>query len=203
MAAGEFENRELQSSDLLFSIAPKGNDVGTGSLPGGASGNNVPSYPVEVVSTYPVIPLNAKEFDVETSDLLDSLFSGPSAVPGVAQLSFTPPPGYVAVIKMISWNVNPRRFFLSNLGSALLTINGIASDAIANVVIADAGIFSTHIIIPEDSTVIFKADFSGTYGTVTGTKYTMNNVYASRCHMRMYGHLLFSRGLPANFEIGS
>ncbi len=192
---------DQQQEDL--SLPPKSTGVSGGSMPGGASGLNVPGYPVEVVSTYPVIPLNAIEFETETSDPVDLTFPGAGGVVGVAQMSYTPPPGYVAVIKEISWNIYPRRWFLSNLGYATLMINGIANNSVKNVQIFDSGKFNLHVISPQNSTIVFTANFAANYGTVTGTQYTANNYYGSQCHMRMYGHLLFSRGLPANFEIGS
>lgn len=197
----EFVNRESQSDDI--SISPNGIGVSSANVPGGNSGVGVPGYPVEVVSTYPVVPLNAKEVEFEFSDPVDSAFAGASGKFGLAHLTYAPPPGYVLVIKKISWNIYPRRWFLSNFGLASLMINGIVNDAVRSVNISDSGKFDLHVIAPLNSIITFNADFTGTYGLIAGTSYGTNSHYSSQCHMRLYGHLLFSRGLPANFEIGS
>lgn len=204
-APGEFENRETQSQD--WQISAPGRDVAGGVLPGGNSGVGVPGYPVEVVSTYPILPLNATEFDAFTADPVDLLVPGSSGLAGVAQITYMPPAGYVSVLRKISWNVDqPKRYFFlkGNMGIATLFINGIANDAMRNVIIADSGEFDVHIIIPLNSTVTIKFDFSANYGTVAGTIFGAgSNKFVSRCHMRIYGHQLFSRGLPSNFEVGS
>jgi len=194
-------------SQYLEQFAPVGNII-TGVAPPAPSNltSESPKYPVSVTSTFDTIPINAKDFSVFQDASLDAARLGLSGLPGVAWIPYTSKQGYVDVIKKVKWLISPSRFFWHNTGLLSIFVGGIVVTAAANLIIRNEGELDVNIIVPENTDVKFVFDFSLNYGYITGHTYPQNPVdgtLTSNIFAEINGVSLLSRGLPANFEIGS
>lgn len=192
-------------------------------VPAESGGLGVPSsspkYDVGVKSVFQTLPINAVEFNYSNKDgtfshgstgivgstgfistqLYDSNFAA-----GNAGLAFDSDPGYITIIKKITWNVSPKRFFYQNINQNYLNIyvGGVIVSAGNNVAIRDSGNIDSNIICPENTRVQVLFNFNSTYGQIAPSLLLTKNL-TPFCNIIVYGYKLLSRGLPAPFEIGS
>lgn len=198
MAKDEFEDRERVSPDIY--IPPPGQDISRGKPPRGASGYGVPAYPYKVQAVYDARPINGVDWYLPF--VLPS-FTWESNTVWSAIVSF--PLGYVAVLREFSLSVEDAthtpqmnesfypRFGVwrgSDLGQA---VTGITSDEVTPLVPEVRG-----QVIKQKAFVIVPDGFRLYMNIADQTTIVATDIF----RVELYGNLIQTTGLPANFEVG-
>ena len=169
-----------------------------------------PKYPVSVDSVFQTLPVNAVDFLTSGGEFISSDSATAFGVPGVATLVHDVDSSNVDVLKKLSWNVSPRRYFsgysnsaFNALGALTIIVGGIVVHGVNNLPIADSGEIDLNVIAGQSVKVQVILDFRNSYGQIASTNYGGNYLFASLMKIDLSGFSLLSRGLPPNFEIAS
>lgn len=176
-------------------------------------GQNVPKFGALVQSTFDTRPINGQDWAASFSIGLTNSTGGQNNF-GLYTISFKNfAPGFVAILRQFSVQmrgivtnqpVSEGEFALAFIvnGSAVPFVtgpgtvtntDGVQLPADQMRVFCQLINFPTHVIVPE----------GGTLGVQISNPIPIANDQEVKIHTELYGNVLQSRGLPANFEVGT